>query len=589
MKRAAYNTLGAIALQGIRQADLKIGETCAVIGLGLIGQLMCNMLRAGGIKVIGIDIDPRVVDIAKEHCTDSAFNRNESGLEEKIDEFTGGIGIDSVIITAATDSLDPVNFAGKIARKKGRVVVVGDVPTGFDREHYYRKELELRMSCSYGPGRYDINYEEKGIDYPVGYVRWTENRNMRAFQELIHSGKIDIDYLTTHVFKLDDAPAAYDMIMERKEPFIGILIEYDVAKEDVKKKVLVNRPSSFVSHPSVNLAFIGAGSYAMSHLLPNIPKDKDVILKGVMTSSGTSSRTVSEKYGFEFCTSDENDIFGSADINTIFIATQHNTHAEYVMKALKAGKNVYVEKPLCTKESELAQILETVSRRSGETEKAEIPDSPSHSEPVEESPLLMLGFNRRFSPLTEILKEKIGSGPMSMIYRINAGAIPAGSWVQDRDIGGGRIIGEVCHFVDYLTFINGSLPESVYATALPDPDNLEDTVNINLSFKNGSIGTISYFANGSKSLFKEYIEIYKAGITGVIKDFKELEIYGDGKPFKKSLLSQDKGQKTMIKTFLDTIKQGKPSPISFEEIYYVTLTTFKIIESIRTKKILTII
>ena len=597
MKRAAYNTLGAIALQGVRQADLKIGEACAVIGLGLIGQLTCNMLRAGGIKVIGIDINPKMVDLAREHCADMAFIREDPGLEEKIHDFTDGIGADVVIITAATSDLDPINFAGMISRKKGRVVVVGDVPTGFDRENYYRKELELRMSCSYGPGRYDLQYEEKGIDYPAGYVRWTENRNMQAFQELVHSGKINIDYLTTHVFKLDDAPKAYDMIMEKKEPFIGILIEYDIDKKIESKKIYISKKSEVRMQKldNVGIGFIGAGSYAMGQLLPNIPKDKDIVLKGVLTSSGTSSRTVAEKYGFEFCTSDKDDIFSNSEINTVFIATRHNTHAGYVKLALESGKNVYVEKPLCVTESELAQILETVSGRSGETgnrgsgETEHSNVAESLGLPVSPSPLLMLGFNRRFSPLTELLKEKIGEGPMAMTYRVNAGPIPPDSWVQDKEIGGGRIIGEVCHFVHYLTFINGSLPESVYATALPDPHNLEDTVNINLSFKNGSIGTISYFANGSKLLFKEYIEIYRAGITGVIRDFKELEIYGDGKPFKKNLLSQDKGQKTMLKFFIDAIKNGKPSPISFEEIYYATLTTFKIIESLRSRRAVAIL
>lgn len=572
LRKAAYNTLGAIAMQGMRQADLRLGETCAIIGLGLIGQLTCLILRAGGIKVVGIDIDKWMVDIAREHCTDRAFHRDESGLAKKIDEFSEGIGCDAVIITAATDSPDPVNFAGRIARKKGKVVIVGDVPTGFDREpFYYKKELELRMSCSYGPGRYDINYEEKGIDYPVEYVRWTENRNMQAFQDLVHSGKIDIGYLTTHTFKLNDAPRAYDMIMEKKEPFIGILIEYDVEKPVTREKILIqSTPSSLPS--AVSIAFIGAGSYAMGSLLPNIPKDKDIVLKGVMTSSGTSSRTVADKYGFEFCTSNEDEILNNNEINTVFIATRHDTHAEYVIKALKAGKNVYVEKPLCLNEDQIKEI-------------SAVYDSllTSHSSP----PFLMLGFNRRFSPLTEMLKGKLGEGPMAMIYRINAGSIPADSWIQDKETGGGRIIGEVCHFVDYLTFLNGSLPDCVYATAVPDPDGLEDTVNISLTFKNGSIGTISYFSNGSKSLFKEYVEVYRAGTTGIMRDYKEIEIYG-GKSSKKSLVSQDKGQKKMLSLFLDAIKRGNPSPISFEEIYTATLTTFKIIESIKARRSITI-
>ncbi len=239
LKAAAYNTLGAIALQGVRQADLHIGEFCTVIGLGLIGQLTCLILRASGIKVIGVDINAWAVDMASKQCADLALLRGEDSLEQKINEFTGQIGVDAIIITAATNSLDPVNLAGNIARKKGKVVIVGDVPTGFEREPYYRKELELRMSCSYGPGRYDPLYEEKGIDYPVGYVRWTERRNMEAFQDLVHSGKINIDYLTTHVFKLEDAPKAYDMILNKTEPYLGILIEYEVSKDELSKKIFV--------------------------------------------------------------------------------------------------------------------------------------------------------------------------------------------------------------------------------------------------------------------------------------------------------------------------------------------------------------
>jgi predicted dehydrogenase len=467
-----------------------------------------------------------------------------------------------------------------MTRKKGTVVVVGDVGLGLERQPFYKKEIDLKISCAYGPGRYDPDYEEKGIDYPYAYVRWTENRNMKAFQQLLHSGKINIDYLTTHTFKLDDAPKAYDMIMEKSESYLGILIEYDISKKIDSKKVILQYPSHLTPHPSpVRLAFIGAGSYAMSYLLPNIPKDKDVVLKGVMTSKGTSSRTVAEKFGFDFCTSDQNDIFKSNEINTVFIVTRHDSHGKYTSEALKHGKHVYVEKPLCLTEAELEHIVETVNAGIGDPKNSNLADlSARHF------PRLMVGFNRRFAPLSKILKEKFGNGPMSMIYRINAGHIPSDSWIQDKDIGGGRIIGEVCHFVDFLTFINGSLPENVYATALPDSHSNEDSVNVNLSFGNGSIGTISYFSTGPKSLSKEYIEIFKTGTTAVLKDFKELEIYSEKKIFRKKLMSQDKGQKKMVETFIDSIKTGKPSPISFDEIYGVTLTTFKIIESIRLKQ-----
>jgi len=562
LRKAAYNTLGAIALQGVRQADLKIGETCAVIGLGLIGQLSALVLRAVGIKVIGIDIDSRMVEIAHKHCLDLAFKREEQTLPEEIHAFTHGIGVDAVIITAATESLDPINLAGAIARKKGRVVIVGDVPTGFEREPYYKKELELRMSCSYGPGRYDMTYEEKGIDYPVGYVRWTEKRNMEAFQELIHSGRINIDYLTTHVFDLYDAPRAYDLILKKEEPYLGILIKYDVGHEELKNIIVLKERTPL---KKVNIGFIGAGNYAQSFLLPNIPKHKDITLKGILDASGTVSRKVAEKYGFEFCTSDEKDIFENKEINTIFIATRHDSHAYYVLKALQAGKNVSVEKPLCLTESELEEIKGLYESLNSQGR----------------APLLMVGFNRRFSPLANVLKNRFTDGPVAMIYRINAGPIPKKEWIQDRDIGGGRIIGEVCHFVDFLTFLNGSLPLSLSASALADSENLEDTVCVNLKFCNGSIGTISYFSNGSKKLFKEYIEVYKSGMVGIIRDFKKIDIFGDGKKFKKKLISQDKGQKKMLKILFESIESGKEPPIRFQDIYMVALATFKIVESIR--------
>jgi threonine dehydrogenase-like Zn-dependent dehydrogenase len=311
LKQAAYNTLGAIALQGARQADLRLGETCAVIGLGLLGQLAALLLRASGVRVIGIDIDPSMVETAAKHSTDLALMRETPGIEDRISQFTGGLGCDAVIITAGTYSLDPINFAGAISRKKGTIVVVGAVPTGFDREpHFYRKELQVKMSCSYGPGRYDPVYEEKGIDYPPAYVRWTERRNMEAFQELLHSGKIDVSYLTTHSFKLQDAPAAYDLLMAKSEPYIGILIEYDVNRLIIRGRIPVRpKPSPIASLASpVIIGFIGAGSYAQSHLLPNIPKDDGVRLTGVMTGAGTGSRSVAERFGFEFCTGEEKDI-----------------------------------------------------------------------------------------------------------------------------------------------------------------------------------------------------------------------------------------------------------------------------------------
>ena len=572
LKMAAYNTLGAIALQGVRQADMRLGETCSVIGLGLLGQLSCLLLRASGVKVVGLDIDQSAVDRAREHgAADLAFVQSETGVKESIESLTNGLGCDAVIITAATNSLGPISFAGEIARKKGRIVISGAVPTGFDREpHYYRKELELRMSCSYGPGRYDINYEDKGIDYPPAYVRWTENRNMQAFQELIRTGKINPDFLTTHEFSLAEAPKAYDMIVNRSEPFLGILIKYDVAKPLIREKVVVTPAKSA---GKIGLAFIGAGSYAQGNLLPNIPQDTIIARKGVMTSSGTTSKRVAEKFGFEFCTSNENDIFENEGINTVFIATRHDSHTEYVIKALKAGKHVFVEKPLALTSEELAQIEEVYSVLSTQSSVL---------------PLLMVGFNRRFSPLAAFLKGKMGAGPMSMIYRVNAGAVPADSWIQDLEIGGGRVVGEVCHFIDFLVFMCGSLPTRLYAGAVEDPRGSHDTVNINLEFENGSIGAVSYFANGSKTLPKEYVEVYRAGVTGVLRDFRVAEFYGKGKPERKKLVSQDKGQKRMVREFLGAIRNGESPLISPAELFSVSRSTFRVLESLRRRESLVV-
>lgn len=570
LKRACYNTLGAIALQGIRQADLRLGESCAVIGLGLLGQLTCLMLRAGGVAAYGIDVDSHVVEIAKKHCTDRAWTRSDAGIVEQIEALTDGLGVDAVIITAATRNLDPINFAGQIARKKGRVVVVGAAPTGFDREpHYYKKELELRMSCSYGPGRYDINYEEKGIDYPAAYVRWTEKRNMQAFQELLHSERINIDYLTTHEFLLDDAPKAYDMIVDRSEPYLGIVLKYSIDKPLKQARVEVSKHKP---EGKVRLAFIGAGSYAQGSLLPNIPrKDGDVICKAVMTNSGTTSKRVAERYDFEYCTSDVKDILDSEDINTVFIATRHDSHAEYVLKSLRARKNVFVEKPLCLKVDELAEIEHVYGEEhTGETGQ------------------LMVGFNRRFAPHAVALKQRLAEAPMSMIYRINAGSIPADTWIQDPAIGGGRIIGEVCHFVDFLTFMCGSLPVRVYASVLPDPGHLNDTLTVNLEFENESVGTICYFANGSKKVSKEYIEIYQSGLTGIIRDFKQLDVFASSKQERKKLLNQNKGQADMVKAFINRIKDGGDSLLRPVEIFAVTRATFGIIESLHSRQAVSI-
>ena len=557
MRDASYNTLGAIAMQGVRQANLNLGETCVVVGLGLLGQLTCLLLKASGVHVIGVDISQSAVDFSlKNSSVDHAIVRNNASIEDKIKQWTSGVGADAVIIAAGTTSLDPINFAGSIARKKGTVVALGVIPTGFDRDpHWYRKELDLKMACSYGPGRYDLGYEEKGVDYPIAYVRWTENRNMEAFQTLIGKGLIDIKYLTTHEFDFSEANKAYDLILDKNESFHGIALKYDLAKSINRSPLRIS--SLPFSTEKVNVSFIGAGSYAQGNLLPNLPKRIGRI--GILTNSGTTSKRVAERFGFSMAVTDEHDIFGH-QTNTVFIATRHDSHGTYVLKALEAKKHVFVEKPLCLSEDELRKIIR-VSQKARKN--------------------VMVGFNRRFSPFAIEIKKRLGEGIMSMLYRVNAGNISKEHWLQDLELGGGRIIGEACHFIDFLTYMNGSLPKSITAHAMDDSEGLHDAVNISIKFSNGSIGVVSYFSNGNRGVPKEYIEINSSGTSAIIDDFKELSIYGKGKPFKKKLMNQNKGQKNMVNSFINSIENDGVAPIKMEETFFTTLATLKAVESLR--------
>jgi predicted dehydrogenase/threonine dehydrogenase-like Zn-dependent dehydrogenase len=557
---ASYTTVASIAIQGIRQADLRLSESCAVIGLGLIGQLTIQILKAGGIKVAAIDIESKAVELAEKSGADIAVTRNDVTLKNRISELSSGFGVDAVIITAGTSSLDPVELAGSLCRKKGKVVIVGAVPTGFSRPNYYKKELDLVMSCSYGPGRYDSNYEDKGVDYPIGYVRWTENRNMMAFIDLLSAGKINIKILTTHIFEFEDALKAYDMIMERSEPFVGILLKYN--HEKVLSKSFINKdiPKTDANNPQIG--FIGAGSFAQKYLLPNAQKYGSLI--AIMAASGYNTRNIVDKYKFKFGYSDAKDIVNQKEIDTVFIATRHNTHGQFVKLILESGKNIFVEKPLCLNEEELEEI------------RALYENSNSH---------LMVGYNRRFSPFIIKILDLLGHETIKAInFRINVGKIAADHWTQDKEIGGGRIIGEVCHFVDLAMFIAGSKPVSLSAVAMNDALSLNDTLCVSVKYANGSIANISYFANGSKELSKEHLEIFSNGVTAVIEDFKQLSIYGKKK--KKSNLIQNKGHAEEIKQFLEAVKNGTPTPIPFGEIYLSSKMSFDIIKSIKTKKVI---
>jgi polar amino acid transport system substrate-binding protein len=555
LRHAAFTTIASIAIQGIRQADLRFGENCVVIGLGLIGQLTVQILKASGIKAIGVDIDEEQVKAAKESGAFLAFNRNQSGIVETIEQATNGYGTDAVIITAGTSSLDPVEFAGQVARKKGKVVIVGAVPVGFSRPNYYKKELDLRMSSSYGPGRNDNDYELKGRDYPIGYVRFTENRNMQTYVDFLEQGSLKIDQLISHEFDLIDAQDAYQMILDKSERFSGILLKYDTEKE-LKRSVELN-PKKYKKE-DVNVGFIGAGNFAQNEILPRINSYCNFI--GIATAEGNISKYVGSKYKFAYSTDNPDKILQDDNINTIFVLTRHNLHAKFVCRALKANKIIFVEKPLAMNEEELEMVKNAYQESNGR---------------------LMLGFNRRFSPLTQEIVKKMFPNQMKAInIRVNAGIVPADHWVHDPDFGGGRIIGEACHFIDLAMFIAGSPVKSVSAVATNDANALMDTVVINLMFENGSIASVNYFSNGNKNVAKERIEVFCDGTVYEIDDFKKMTTFGNSISNNK-LSGQDKGHSNELIAFIDAVKNAKAMPISFDEIYLSSLVTLKAIESIK--------
>jgi len=556
-KEAAFVTLGAIALQGVRRAELTPGERVVVIGLGLLGQLTVQILNAYGFPVLGLDINQQQVKKALNQGLQEGAVIGKDDVEKVAGAFSGGQGVDAVIITAATKSNEPVELAGRICRDKGRISVVGAVKMDVPRKIYYEKELDIRISRSYGPGRYDPNYEEKGIDYPIGYVRWTEKQNMEEFLRLISIGRVDVKPMITHTFKIEDALEAYKLILENpdKEDFTGVLLEYDPAKEHKPTVTLSRGKKRIPASDTVNVGLIGGGNFAKGTILPVLKKLDKVHIKAVATATGKSAQDIAKKYGCEYATTDYNKILDGEDINLVIIATRHNLHAQIAVEALKRDKNVHVEKPLALNMEDLKAVIEAEKSSQGR---------------------LMVGFNRRFAPQALKAKEKFSQRktPLMIHCRVNAGYIPPDHWAHDPVEGGGRIIGEVCHFVDFLQFLTGSAPERVYATKVATGANViaEDNVNITIDFADGSTGTILYTALGDKSLPKEYIEIFGGGKAISINNFKS------GKGFS---LSQDKGHYGEFRAFTEAILNGKPSPISVEELALTTLVTFKIHESLK--------
>lgn len=556
--QACYTTLGAIAMQGVRQAGPLLGETVAVIGLGLLGQITVQLLKANGCRVVGLDINENLFAMAKAYGADLVLPSNASA-KKSVEAFSRGLGVDSVIITAATSSNEPLELALDIARRKAKIVVVGAVGMNVPRSPFYEKEQELLISCSYGPGRYDPIYEEKGIDYPAEFVRWTENRNMEAFLDLMAQGRMDVVSMTTHHFRIADAEKAYDLVTGAvKEPYLGIVLDYPERQQPAK----VMYPSSSKQKTSgpVGVGFIGAGSFAQAQLLPHLKKHARLV--AVSTGKPLNAETVARQFGFENFTTDSDAIIGHKDVNTVFVATRHDSHARWVSSALKAGKSVFVEKPLCLTRPQLAEIEEEV--RKGQAQ-------------------VMVGFNRRFSaPFVEMKKffgDKVD--PMSIVYRANVGAIPLRSWVQDPEQGG-RIIGEACHFIDCMVYLTGALPAKVFAANVSGGNvslHAHDIASITIVFTDGSIGTVHYFANGAPGLEKEYCEAFCQGKTAIMNNFTSLQLIS-GNSKKQLDYDGSKGHREEMEQTASALAAGAAFPISWDEIYYTTLATIAAEESL---------
>ena len=565
----AFGTLGAIALQGVRLAEPTLGESVVVIGLGLLGQLTVQLLKANGCRVFGLDLDEQKVELARELGADRAMLNTEDA-KRAVMEWSRGRGADAVLITAATPSNEPIELAGEISRLKGRVVAVGLVGLDVPRDLYFKRELTLRISMSYGPGRYDPEYEERGHDYPFAYVRWTEGRNIEAFLDLVAEGSVNVERLITHRFPIEEGERAYQLITGAlKEPYLGVLLRYDTERELESsvdaRSATKGRPPATAPAKSVRLGLIGAGAYAKAMLLPNL-KASGVEFQAIATASGVTARDIGAKYGFRRSVSSSDDVIGDPDVNLVMIATRHDLHAELARRSLESGRHTFVEKPLALDDAELESVMEAAAR------------SPAQ---------LMVGYNRRFSPharaALEFFKDRMA--PLSISYRVNAARIPPEHWLQDPREGGGRIIGEVCHFIDLMQFLTGSTVTRVYAEAITSRNRRvveEDSVFITLRFADGSNGSIAYLAEGDKALPKERVEVFGEGQVFVLDDFRSATTYRNGREETTKLRAQDKGQADEIRALCAIVLEGKPAPITLADLAATSRATFRIRESLRT-------
>ncbi len=577
---AAFTTLGAIALHGYRLAQAQLGERLAVIGLGLLGLLAAQIARAAGCAVLGIDLDERRLELGRSLGI-QAVHRSQA--EEAGIAFSRGRGCDAVLICADTPADDPVNLAGLLARDRARVVALGAVGLNLPRKIYYEKELTFLNSRSYGPGRYDPAYEEGGQDYPVGYVRWTEGRNLEAVVELLANGSRQVQPLMSHTFLIDQAPAAYELITAKSSaPFLGVLLTYGQGEQagalqgesEVEESSTIRTPLVMDQTQSravdvVRLGVLGAGNFATAVLLPALSDLPHLQKVNIASASGMSAQHAAKRFGFARTSSDENEVLNDEQVNTLAILTRHHLHARQVVAALQAGKHVFCEKPLALNETELQEIEQALTQ--------------SADQGV--APMLMVGFNRRFAPFAQRMQAFLSgrAEPLFAHYRVNAGYIPLSHWVHDPVQGGGRLIGEGCHFIDYLTFLVGSPPLAVSAVGLPDSGRYrEDNLSLTFTFPDGSIGTLSYLANGDKAFAKERVEVFCAGRVAVLEDFRSLELVQQGRrQVQHARLRQDKGHQAEWQAFSSALRAGGPPPIPYEHLFGVTRASFAAVQALR--------
>jgi polar amino acid transport system substrate-binding protein len=563
---AAFATLGAIALQGLRLAKPTLGETAIVVGLGAVGLLAAQLARAAGCRVIGTDIAAPALELARRSgSVDLALDPSSGSLEDAVRDFPRGYGADLVLICAATSSSEPVAQAARICRKRGRVVVVGAVGMDLPREDYYTKEIAFAVSCSYGPGRYDPAYEENGVDYPLGFVRWTEGRNLEAVLDMIAAGKCDPLALVTHRFPFAEAARAYDLFAEATEPYAGILLDYP-AEQAVARRQEVVCGGAPVGEGELGVGFVGCGSYAQSFLLPPFRSASGVRLTAIHTRGGLSAADVGRRAGFARAVDTAEAVIADEGTAAVVIATRHDQHGPLTRAALEAGKHVFVEKPLCLNGDELAAIARLLQARAD----------------AGDAPIVQVGFNRRFSAAARAARDHLGAepGPLVMTYRVNAGHIPREHWSQDPAQGGGRIVGEVCHFIDLMQFCCGADPVEVHAVCVGGgtPDLIpQDNVILTLRFADGSVGSIAYAAHGGKSMPKEELQLLGGGRSAVIDNFGTVRLHGGRRGTRKTA---GKGQDEEVAAFVKAVRTGEPA-IAVTSQIATTLATFAALESLR--------